>query len=208
MNPPPASDSCSPQGRPRNRSIDDAVLATTLRHLARDGFTGLTLSSVAVDAGTTRPALYRRWRNKSALAVDAVAHLARVNPPNVTGEPFTDLVAELEHFRHCISESGALPLAGLMLGEGLSDEVRHQYVSEVVAPRRARIRACLTQAVERGDLPGDADFLVASSFLTGSWYSLALVGTDVPDDWAQRTAALVWRACGGNPPAPTTPSKT
>lgn len=196
-----ASDRSPAQGRPRDTSIDVAVLETTLRHLARDGFTGLSLSAVATDAGTTRPAIYRRWKDKTALAVDAVAHLAQVDPPDLTGEPFTDLVAELEHFRHCICEAGALPLVGLMLGDGVSNEVRRQYALEIVAPRRARIGACLTAAIERGDLPEDADLLIAASFLTGSWYSLALLGAEVPYDWARRTATLVWRACGGNPDA-------
>lgn len=189
------------RGRPRDASIDAAVLDTTLVHLARDGFTGLSLAAVAHDAGTTRPAVYRRWKDKTALAVAAVAHLAQVDPPELTGEPFADLVAELEHFRHCITEAGALPLAGLMLGDGVDDEVRRQYAAEIVAPRRARISACLSAAVDRGDLPADADLLIAASFLTGSWYSLALVGADVPDDWAPRTASLMWRACGGAPPA-------
>ncbi len=158
------------------------------------------MSAVAADSGTTRPALYRRWKDKTALAVDAVAHLAQVSPPVPTGVPFADLVAELEHFRHCISEAGALPLVGLMLGDGIAPEVRQQYTDEIVAPRRARIRACLTTALNRRDLPQDADLLLAASFLTGSWYSLALVGAEVPDGWALRTASLVWRACGGDPP--------
>lgn len=196
-----ASDRALPPGRPRDTAIDVAVLETTLRHLARDGFTGLSLSAVAIDAGTTRPAIYRRWQDKTALAVGAVAHLAQIEPPDLIGDPFRDLVAELEHFRHCISEAAALPLVGLMLGDGVSEEVRRQYAREIVAPRRARIRACLTSAIDRGDLPEDADLLIAASFLTGSWYALALSGAEVPDDWAQRTATLVWRACGGNPDA-------
>lgn len=195
-----ATDRPSGHGRPRSTSIDVAVLETTLRHLARDGFTGLSLSAVAADAGTTRPALYRRWKDKTALAVDAVAYLAQVDPPIVTGEPFTDLLSELEHFRHCISEAAALPLVGLMLGDGVCDEVREQYAREIVTPRRERIRACLLAAIERGDLPGDVDLVIAASLLTGSWYSLALVGVEVPDDWALRTATLVWRACGGTAP--------
>ena len=75
------------------------MLATTLRHLARDGLAGLSIAAVAADAGTTRPAVYRRWSSKEALAVAAVAHLAETDPPPApTGEPFADLVAELEHF--------------------------------------------------------------------------------------------------------------
>jgi AcrR family transcriptional regulator len=188
-------------GRPRDATIDDAVLDAALARLAQDGFAGLSLAAVAADAGTTRPALYRRWPDKTALVVDAVARLARVDPPPVTGEPFEDLVAELEHFRHCITEAAALPLAGLMLGDDVDPAVRATYAEQVVGPRRARIRACLDQARERGLLAQDADDAVAASFLTGSWYSLAIAGAPVPDDWARRTVRLVWMACGGTPPA-------
>lgn len=188
------------QGRPRDAGIDAAVLDATLSHLARDGFAGLSLAAVAADAGTTRPALYRRWKDKTALAVAAVARLAAVEPPPVTDRPYDDLVAELEHFRYCITKAGALPLVGLMLGDGVEPEVRAQYDAEIVMPRRARFRAILDAAQASGDLPADADLVVAGSFLTGSWYSMALAGVDAPPDWASRVATLVWRACGGTPP--------
>lgn len=189
-------------GRPRDAAIDAAVLEATLRLLARDGFTGLSLAAVAVEAGTTRPAIYRRWPDKETLVVDAIAHLAQVDPPVVVGDPFTDLVNELEHFRHCISDAAALPLAGLMLGDEVNETLRAKYRELVVAPRRARIRACLDRAVHEGALAADADLAIAGTFLTGSWYALALAGTKPPADWARRTATLVWRACGGAPAKP------
>lgn len=197
----------SAPGRPRDAAIDTAVLRAALRHLARDGLTGMSIAAVAADAGTTRPAVYRRWPDKTALVVDAVAHLAQVGEPEVTGEPFTDLVAELEHFRHCITEAGALPLVGLMLGDGVDEAVRERYLADVVGPRRSRIRACLQSAVERGDLPADADLAVAGSFLTGSWYAISLTGEAPPPDWAARAARLTWRACGGRPPADGAPER-
>lgn len=187
-------------GRPRDAAIDAAVLDATLAQLARDGFAGLSIASVAAAAGTTRPAVYRRWKDKTALVVDAIAHLAQVEPPEVTGEPFVDLVAELEHFRHCITGASSLPVVGLMLGDGLEAPVREQYAAHVVAPRRARLRAILTSAVARGELPETADLLVAGSFLTGSWYALAVSETPPPSDWARRVASLVWRGCGGTVP--------
>lgn len=190
----------SPSGRPRDSAIDVAVLEATLSQLARDGMSGLSLAAVAAAAGTTRPAIYRRWKDKTALVVDAVAHLAQVEPPTVSGDSFADLVAELQHFRACIEEASALPMAGLMLGDGLDESVRGQYAREIVAPRRRRLRRCLATAVEQGDLSENADLAIAGSFLTGSWYAMALAGTEPPADWAQRTASLVWRACGGTPP--------
>lgn len=191
----------SSAGRPRDAAIDRAVLEATLRGLARDGYAGLSLSAVAADAGTTRPALYRRWADKESLVVDAIAHLAQVDPPVTTGEPFADLVAELEHFRHCIRDAGALPLAGLMLGDSVSAEVRERYQQLVVVPRRARLRALLASALEQGLLAADADLALAGTLMTGSWYALALAQVDPPPDWAERVARLVWRACGGEVPA-------
>jgi AcrR family transcriptional regulator len=186
-------------GRPRDASIDDAVLDATLHRLARDGFAGLSLASVATEAGTSRPAIYRRWPDKESLVVDAIARLAQVAPPDIGGSPFEDLVAELEHFRHCITEAAALPLAGLMLGDEVNETVRARYHDLVVVPRRARIRACLQRAIDEGSLDADADVVIAGTFLTGSWYALALAGVAPPADWARRTATLVWRACGGRP---------
>jgi AcrR family transcriptional regulator len=189
-------------GRPRNPAIDEAVLDETVRQLARDGLAGLSLAAVAAAAGTSRPAIYRRWPDKESLVVDAIGRLARVHPPEAPDDPWTALVAELEHFRHCITIAGSLPVAGLMLTDGVDEAIRRRYREEVVAPRRARIRACLARAVQLGLIAPDADVTVASTFLTGSWYAFALAGTPPPVDWARRTAALVWRACGGTPPGP------
>jgi AcrR family transcriptional regulator len=193
-------------GRPRDASIDDAVLDATLHQLARDGFSALSLASIAVEAGTSRPAIYRRWPDKESLVVDAIARLARVSPPEHGGDPFEDLVTELEHFRHCITEAAALPLAGLMLGDGVNETLRERYHDLIVVPRRTRIRSCLQRAVDDGALDADADLAIAGTFLTGSWYSLALARVPPPDDWAQRTATLVWRACGGEPVGPPSPN--
>lgn len=182
------------------------MLDETIRHLAREGYAGLSLAAVAAGAGTSRPALYRRWPNKAALVVDAVGRLAQVDPPEVAGGPFDALVGELEHFRHCITLAGSLPVAGLMLTDGVDDEVRDRYRDQVVAPRRARIRSCLERAVDLGLVDPDADVTVATTFLTGSWYAFALAGTVPPVDWPRRTATLVWRACGGTAPEPTSRS--
>jgi acyl-CoA synthetase (AMP-forming)/AMP-acid ligase II len=48
-----------------------------------------------------------------------------------------------------------------------------------------------------GLLDGDADLDLTLTMLTGSWYALALAADPPPRRWAQRTAALVWRALGG-----------
>jgi AcrR family transcriptional regulator len=170
-----------------------------LRHLAERGLAGLSVAAVAQEAGTSRPAVYRRWATKEELAIAAVASLAAGTPPEVTGDPFPDLVAELEHFRHCIMAAHSLPLVGVMLADGTSEEIRAQYREGLVQPRRSRLQACLQAGVDSGALAADADLDIAGSLMTGSWYALALAGRPAPDDWAPRVARAVWRACGGTP---------
>jgi len=186
-------------GRPRDAAIDAAVLETARRHLATTGLAALSIAAVADEAGTTRPAIYRRWPTKLDLAIAAVVDLAEVDPPQLTQDPFDDLVAELEHFRHCITEASALALAGLMLADDVDPQFRQRYREHLVVPRRARLRACLQRGVAAGLLDADADLDVAGSLMTGSWYAFAIGGAPVPDDWARRVATLVWRACGGRP---------
>lgn len=184
-------------GRPRDTDIDAAVLAATREHLAVHGLAGLSIAAVADDAGTTRPSLYRRWPDKLSLAVAAVADLAEIDPPSATDDPYFDLVAELEHFRHCITDASALALAGVMLQEGVDPRFQQQYREHLVKPRRARIRACLERGVIDGHLDPDADIAIVATFPTGSWYAFAIGGARPPRDWAARTATLMWRACGG-----------
>jgi len=186
-------------GRPRDTAIDTAVLAATRRQLAESGLSALSMSAVAQEAGTTRPAIYRRWPTKLELAIAAVANLAEVAPPRSTDDPLADLIAELTHFRHCITDAGALALAGVMLQDGADPELQRRYRDHLVKPRRARLRACLNRGLSAGLLAPDADLAVAVSLATGSWYAYALSGARAPRDWPERVAALVWRACGAGP---------
>ncbi len=198
-----SSSSVTRTGRPRDAAIDVAVLAATRRQLAESGLAALSVSAVAQEARTTRPAIYRRWPTRLELAVAAVADLAEIAPPEPTDDPLADLTAELTHFRHCITDAGALALVGVMLQDGVDPELQRHYRDHLVRPRRARLRACLERGISAGLLPADADLAVAVSLATGSWYAYALSGAGPPRDWPRRVARLVWRACGGIEPTAT-----
>ncbi len=192
-----STSSATRTGRPRDAAIDVAVLAATRRQLAESGLAALSVSAIAQEAGTTRPAIYRRWPTRLELAVAAVANLAEIAPPVPTDDPLADLTAELTHFRHCITDAGALALAGVMLQDGVDPELQRHYRERLVRPRRARLRACLERGITAGRLSADADLAVAVSLATGSWYAYALGGTSAPGDWPERVTRLVWLACGG-----------
>ena len=57
-------------GRPRDESIDACVLDAALTELSTKGYSAFSIAAVAEAAGTTRPAIYRRWSGRDALVVD------------------------------------------------------------------------------------------------------------------------------------------
>lgn len=188
-------------GRPRDRGIDAAVLDAARRHLAEHGYEAMSLAAVAADAGTTRQSVYRRWENKADLATAAIAAMAREDVPLETGDPFADLVAELEAFDRGVSRPGGISMVGSMLQDSVDSTLRRRFRERVVGPRRARIRAILRRARDRGlvDLD-DVDLDLAAAACTGTRYALALAGVDVGPDWARRTARLILP--GRRPDAP------
>jgi AcrR family transcriptional regulator len=186
-------------GRPRDPTIDGRVLEIARRHLAEHGYEGLSLAAVADEAGTTRPALYRRWPGKAELATAAIAALSTADTREATDDPYTDLIAELKAFRSGVTRPDGLSLVGTMLQRGTDPELVRLYRERLVIPRRTRLRAILERAVDRGLIPGgDLDLAVAS--LTGTFYALALTGS-IPSRWAARAAAHAWRSLGGTTPA-------
>jgi AcrR family transcriptional regulator len=193
-------------GRPRDPSIDGRVLEIARRLLAEHGYEGLSLTAVADEAGTTRPALYRRWPGKAELATAAIAALSTADARPVTDDPYADLVAELAAFRRGITRPDGLSLVGTMLQQGTDAELLRLYRERIVIPRRTRLRAILERAVTAGLLPG-ADLEIAVASLTGSFYALALAGP-VPAQWPTRAAAHAWRALGGTPPGERDPGSS
>ena len=62
-------------------SIDDAIAVATLRLLSDSGFARLTVEGVARAAGVGKPAIYRRFGDKTAL----VAHVISSQLPALEG---------------------------------------------------------------------------------------------------------------------------
>ena len=78
-------------GRPRDPQIDSAVLDATLAVLDGSGYARLTVEEVARRAGTTKPAVYRRWPTRQLLALEALrVRLGDVRAPD-TGCTLCDL---------------------------------------------------------------------------------------------------------------------
>ncbi|MFS8182056.1 TetR/AcrR family transcriptional regulator [Pseudovibrio denitrificans] len=73
------------RGRPQNTELTRKILSTTLNTLAESGYHGTSTQQIAELTGTSKQALYRRWPNKAALALEAMRYGFRQVPPVYPG---------------------------------------------------------------------------------------------------------------------------
>ena len=144
-------------GRPRDRDIDAAVLKSTLAVLDESGYGGLTLEAVARRAGTTKPAIYRRWPSRQQLVLSALAQrLGNVRAPDI-GCTLCDLDECLKVF---VAAFRRMPpgVIGPLFADCAGDrELRAAFMTALFDPPRAAVREALERAHARGDLRDDVD---------------------------------------------------
>lgn len=140
-------------GRPRDTRLGRALLDAACELLAEEGFAGTTLEAVARRAGTTKPALYRRHRNRVELVVDALVDRFGDDLTRDTGALRGDL-EDLQ--RHQLAVFGDPVVRGAVTG--LLDELRGDeesaavFVQRFLAPRREATAHILERAAERGEI--------------------------------------------------------
>jgi AcrR family transcriptional regulator len=144
-------------GRPRNPEIDAAVLRATRAVLDELGYTRLTLEEVARRAGTTKPAIYRRWRTRQGLVLAALGQRLGVAKAPDTGCTLCDLDECLKVF---VAAFRRMPpdVLGPLFAECAGDrELRAAFMTTLFEPPRAAVRETLERAYARGDLRDGVD---------------------------------------------------
>jgi AcrR family transcriptional regulator len=182
-----------PAGRPRNPQLDRAILAAAERQLREAGYAGMSLESLAVAAGTTVPAVRRRFRNKASLALAVIDSLRIEDMPAESGPPRGRALAVLRNFRVNLLRSNSMAVVGTLLAEELRHpELLAAFRHRLVEPRRAALRRAVAEGISSGELPESADPDVLASVLIGSFYARYIATSDLPDDWPEQTLRQVW----------------
>ncbi|MPZ88463.1 MAG: TetR family transcriptional regulator [Nitriliruptorales bacterium] len=181
-----------PRGRPRDPAIDRVVLEATLDELAANGYEGMSIDGIAARAGVSKPTIYRRWADKPALAIGAIAILVSQEGPPSTGDLVTDLSRQLQAAHGNLERSGSVPLLGTLLAEKeRHPEFLEMYRERLLRPRRETLLGLLEEARERGEIRTDADSETASLHLIGFLMAKYLSGEPLDGDWITPAVELV-----------------
>jgi AcrR family transcriptional regulator len=128
------------RGRPRNPAVDDAILDAALHLFIEDGPEGATIERIAARAGVTRPTVYRRWKDRNSLLVDAIARVREEAEHPLVDADSISLDDVLAWMTQVISRSLAQPdsrslLARLIGAAPDRAELLERYWVEVLGPR-------------------------------------------------------------------------
>ena len=174
-------------GRPRDAAVDDAILTATVDLLVEVGFTGLTVDAVAARAGVGKATIYRRWRGKEQLVLDALT-ASRLHPevPD-TGSLRSDLLAYYEPLTEAEAQAGAIRLMPALAAQAAVDDELAERLRAFVSDRRTPLAEVIERAQARGEVEQDLDVELAIDLLTGPiMYRLYFSGTVVDDDVIRR----------------------
>src|ERR687887_2476741 len=144
-------------GRPRDAQIDAAVLGATLAALDESGYGRLTFEEVARRAGTTKPAIRRRWPRRQQLVLAALsARLGKASAPD-TECTLCDLDECLKVFVAAFRRMPPDVLGALFADCAGDRELRAAFMTALFDPPRAAVKETLDRASARGDLRPDVD---------------------------------------------------
>ncbi|MFC3986528.1 TetR/AcrR family transcriptional regulator [Streptosporangium jomthongense] len=174
-----------PPARPvgRGAKVRVAVHAATLAELVDKGYAALTVENVAQRAGVHKTTVYRRWKDRESLLIDALAeHMATDIPVPDTGAIETDLRALARSIVQAFtSPAGQAILAAMFTGAAHLPEIAAAR-RQVFDDRLARAEPVLRRAIERGQLPGDTDPAEVLKTLAAPIYLRLLITAEPVDE--------------------------
>jgi AcrR family transcriptional regulator len=184
-----------PLGRPRSERADKAIVDATLALLIEEGgVAGVTIEAVAARAGVGKTTIYRRWPNKEALIIDALASLKEPHPELVGTSVRDDLVSLARALGVEKGDRQRVDVYWSVFGHGdKHPELHRRFMRDVVEPRRDVMRGVLRRGIETGELRPDIDIDMVMWIIIGAIVHRAKAygAGPVPEDFAERVVDTV-----------------
>jgi AcrR family transcriptional regulator len=182
-------------GRPRDKRIDGAVLQATVELLAQTGYADLSVDAIARRAGTSKPAIYRRWPGKAHLVHEAVFPITDATALPDTGSLAGDVREMVSRTADVLTTPAARAALPGLVGEMAADLTLHSALLERFGDILSRgLSERLADAVARGEVRRDVTAAEIVEVVAGTTFLALLTRGDTLDEaWVGRTAAFITR---------------
>jgi AcrR family transcriptional regulator len=180
-------------GRPRSERARQAILAATLALAAEEGPAGLHMEAIAKRAGVSKETLYRWWRSRAEVVLDALAERGQqAIPLPATPTLRGDLRAFLRATVDAAADPAIVRLLHTVAAEAAADEGMARKVRDrFLVTRRADLGQILQRAVARGEIGGDYAAIAADLIYGSLWYRLIFHVGPLDYGWADSVATAI-----------------
>lgn len=151
--------------------VDDPVrttiLVVTYRLLEDMGYAAVTTDDIAAEAKVSKATIYRYWRSKQQLVVDAARmHFGKVEAPDL-GSFTAEIHWILEHRVNDYRQPETLRLVGSLVGAATADPQLQSLFVEWVEQLSRAIRRVIQRGIARGDVRPDIDIHALETLVAG-----------------------------------------
>jgi AcrR family transcriptional regulator len=188
--------------------VRSSVLAAALEELAAAGFAAFSVDGVAARAGVHKTTVYRRWRTRENLLLEAMLERGREQVPIPdTGSLRSDLLAYgraiMASLRTPESEGAVRAVASI----ADPDSPIAQASRSFWAARYDLAGEIVDRAIARGEIPRDADpHVVIEAIVAPIYFRLLLRADKLDRRFLERLADFAAAAAQVTPPRPRTRS--
>lgn len=173
----------------RSEAARVAVLEAADNLLVEVGFAKVTMEGIAARAGVSKPTVYRWWKSKTEILLDAfLQDAAEELMVGDTGSLVGDLAMQVDRLVHFLTVSDAGTVFRVLIAEAQHDAGLLALLSEgFLKPQRICDRLPFERAVSRGEILAGVDIDMLVEQLTAPIYCRALLQLDpVTPDHARR----------------------
>jgi AcrR family transcriptional regulator len=170
-----------------------AILDALFRVVEREGYAGLTMDGLAAEAGVGKQTIYRWWRSRAEVALEALADRAHEMIGDVDrGSLARDLVAFFGATFEAGRRKGTLEvLRGLFAEAQLDPAFRETFFETFLAKRREALRVILRRACQRGEAsPAKVDTCIDLGF-GFLWYRVLFANAPLDERAARQLATAL-----------------
>jgi hypothetical protein len=145
--------------------------------LSKGSYQSLRIEHIAAEAGVSKATIYRWWKSKGALVVEALVSALEPGAIPSTDSPVTNLKmtidATVRNYSNNLTGVTVPALAIDLVGD---PDLREAFLTNFLRPRRDVARKSLEQAMAVGLLPGDLDTELVMDLWAGAVFYRTLFG--------------------------------
>ncbi len=189
--------------RPRSERAHEAVITATLQLIAEKGIDVTSVDAIADLSGVSKATIYKHWRTKEALCLEAISHVSGSLPAFDTGDPRLDLIELVRYIGKAkLLKKGGLGkiwpriMAHAIGNFAFAKALRAQFD----APRRAQLTSILQQAAAQGKLRSGIDLDLAMDLLFGPVMHRHFARMPMPADMPEKVVDAFW-STNAKPPS-------